>query len=46
MLLGVLLLVCGIILDAVTKGRIEQKRFAYLAVPVAQPSAGRDAAAA
>jgi glycosyltransferase involved in cell wall biosynthesis len=33
MLLGIILLVCGIILDAVTKARIEQKRFAYLAVP-------------
>ncbi|NGZ82774.1 glycosyltransferase [Duganella aceris] len=32
MLLGVILLVCGIVLDAVTKGRLEQKRFAYLAV--------------
>lgn len=38
MLLGVILLVCGVILDAVTRGRIEQKRFAYLAVP----AAGRD----
>jgi hypothetical protein len=28
------LLACGIILDAVTKSRIEQKRFAYLAVPL------------
>jgi glycosyltransferase involved in cell wall biosynthesis len=33
MLFGVILLVCGIILDAVTKGRIEQKRFSYLAQP-------------
>jgi hypothetical protein len=33
MLFGVILLVCGLILDAVTKGRIEQKRFAYLAQP-------------
>ena len=32
-LLGMLLLSCGIVLDTVTKGRIEQKRFAYLAVP-------------
>ncbi|MCE3262052.1 MAG: glycosyl transferase [Pseudoduganella sp.] len=32
-LLGVVLLSCGLILDTVTKGRIEQKRFAYLAVP-------------
>jgi len=35
MLFGIVLLTCGIILDAVTKGRIEQKRFAYLAVPAA-----------
>jgi glycosyltransferase involved in cell wall biosynthesis len=33
MLLGVILLVCGIVLDAVTKGRIEQKHFSYLAHP-------------
>ena len=33
MLLGIILMVCGIILDAVTKARIEQKRFAYLSVP-------------
>jgi hypothetical protein len=32
-LFGVILLVCGIVLDAVTKSRIEQKRFAYLAHP-------------
>lgn len=38
MLLGVILLACGIIVDAVTKARIEQRRFAYLAVPVAQLS--------
>lgn len=31
-LFGVILLSCGLILDAVTKGRIEQKRFAYLAI--------------
>jgi glycosyltransferase involved in cell wall biosynthesis len=30
--LGVILLSCGLILDTVTRGRIEQKRFAYLAV--------------
>jgi glycosyltransferase involved in cell wall biosynthesis len=41
MLFGVILLVCGIILDAVTKGRIEQKRFAYLAQP--GPSLNSDA---
>lgn len=30
---GVIALNCGLILDTVTKGRIEQKRFAYLSVP-------------
>lgn len=35
MLFGIVLLTCGIILDAVTKGRIEQKHFAYLSVPAA-----------
>jgi len=39
MLFGIILLACGIILDAVTKGRIEQKHFAYLAVPLAAPGA-------
>ena len=45
-LLGVLLLCCGLILDTVTKGRIEQKRFAYLAVaaPAAAPVLLRDIA--
>lgn len=38
MLFGVMLLVCGIVLDAVTKARIEQKRFAYLAVALAPPA--------
>jgi glycosyltransferase involved in cell wall biosynthesis len=33
MLVALILLACGIILDAVTKGRIEQKRFAYLSQP-------------
>jgi len=37
MLLGVILLVCGIVLDAITKSRIEQKRFAYLAMPGPSP---------
>lgn len=32
-LFGVVLQSCGLVLDTVTKGRIEQKRFAYLAVP-------------
>ncbi len=39
-LFGVIMLSCGIILDTVTKGRIEQKRFAYLAIPA--PSASDD----
>lgn len=34
MLFGVVLLACGIILDDITRSRIEQKRFSYLAVPV------------
>lgn len=33
MLLGAILLVCGIVLDTVTRGRIEAKRFAYLSIP-------------
>lgn len=37
MLFGVILLACGIILDAVTKSRIEHKRFSYLAVPAYDP---------
>jgi hypothetical protein len=32
-LLGFLFLVCGLVLDTVTKGRLDAKRFAYLAVP-------------
>jgi glycosyltransferase involved in cell wall biosynthesis len=40
-LFGVILLTCGIILDTVTKGRIEQKRFAYLAVPALGAANGR-----
>ncbi len=32
-LLGVLLLACGLILDTVTRGRIESKHLAYLAIP-------------
>ncbi len=44
-LFGTILLTCGIILDTVTKGRIEQKRFAYLAVPapVVAPAPSADA---
>lgn len=33
MLFGSLLLTCGIVLDTVTRGRAESKRFAYLALP-------------
>jgi glycosyltransferase involved in cell wall biosynthesis len=33
-LLGFLSLVCGLILDTVTKGRIEQKRMHYLSFPI------------
>jgi glycosyltransferase involved in cell wall biosynthesis len=32
-LFGAVLLSCGLILDTVTRGRIEQKRFAYLSLP-------------
>ncbi|MGF6240990.1 glycosyltransferase involved in cell wall biosynthesis [Paraburkholderia sp. GAS38] len=32
-LLGFLFLICGLVLDTVTKGRLEAKRFAYLAIP-------------
>ncbi|UKE66634.1 glycosyltransferase [Xanthomonas translucens pv. phlei] len=32
-LLGFLLLACGLILDTVTRGRVEAKRLAYLAIP-------------
>ncbi len=37
-LFGVILLSCGLILDTVTRGRVEQKRFAYLAIPVRDPA--------
>lgn len=33
MLAGAILLICGIVLDTVTRGRNEAKHFAYLAVP-------------
>ncbi|HET6309000.1 MAG TPA: glycosyl transferase family 2, partial [Rhodopila sp.] len=33
MLLGCLSLTCGLILDAVSRGRKETKRLAYLAIP-------------
>ncbi len=39
MLLGAILLACGIILDTVTRGRIEAKRFAYLSVDAPRPAA-------
>jgi glycosyltransferase involved in cell wall biosynthesis len=45
MLFGVILLVCGVILDAVTKGRTEQKRFAYLSHPGPTPPGPRRAPA-
>ncbi|MGN6652248.1 MAG: glycosyl transferase, partial [Trinickia sp.] len=32
-LFGAILLTCGIVLDTVTRGRTEAKRFAYLSVP-------------
>jgi glycosyltransferase involved in cell wall biosynthesis len=32
-LLGVILLICGLVLDTVTRGRNETKRLAYLAIP-------------
>jgi glycosyltransferase involved in cell wall biosynthesis len=37
MLLGAILLICGIVLDTVTRGRYENKRFAYLAIPALHP---------
>jgi len=50
-LLGFLLLACGLILDTVTRGRVEAKRLAYLAIPAlplrspaASPAAKDDAA--
>jgi glycosyltransferase involved in cell wall biosynthesis len=36
-LLGMILLACGLVLDTVTRGRIEAKRLAYLAVPGPAP---------
>ncbi|MDF3887211.1 glycosyltransferase [Cupriavidus basilensis] len=32
-LLGIILLTCGIVLDTVTRGRLEMKRLAYLSLP-------------
>jgi glycosyltransferase involved in cell wall biosynthesis len=40
-LLGFLFLVCGLVLDTVTKGRLEAKRFAYLAIPGPTPASRR-----
>jgi glycosyltransferase involved in cell wall biosynthesis len=37
-LLGAILLICGIVLDTVTRGRYEMKRFAYLSVAPLPPS--------
>jgi glycosyltransferase involved in cell wall biosynthesis len=39
-LLGFLSLVCGLVLDTVTQGRLEAKRFAYLSVPSTEGRAG------
>ncbi len=38
-LLGFLSLACGLILDAVSRGRKENKRLAYLAIPPLEPTA-------
>ena len=38
-LFGAILLACGIVLDTVTRGRTEMKRFAYLAQPSSFPLA-------
>ncbi len=39
-LMGLLLLACGLILDTVTRGRIEAKHMAYLAVPASARACG------
>ena len=53
LVLAVLSLACGLILDTVTRGRIEAKRIAYLALPAfvqrgttepGQPTIGRSTA--
>lgn len=44
MLAGAILATCGVVLDAIIRGRAEAKRFAYLAVP--GPAAMRAAASA
>ncbi|UAU35669.1 hypothetical protein JH262_05905 [Xanthomonas campestris pv. incanae] len=43
MLLGFLLLACGLILDTVTRGRVESKHLAYLAEPSVAALASRHA---
>ncbi|WP_407469702.1 glycosyltransferase [Xanthomonas campestris pv. raphani] len=43
MLLGFLLLACGLILDSVTRGRVESKHLAYLAEPSVAALASRHA---
>jgi hypothetical protein len=45
MLLAFLSLVCGLILETVTRGRIELKRLHYLAVPLRFNQVGDDFAA-
>lgn len=40
-LFGAILLTCGIVLDTVTRGRTEAKRFAYLSVPGPRAESGR-----
>ena len=42
-LLGFLLLVCGLVLDTVTQGRLEAKRLAYLQVPAVGERGSGDA---
>jgi hypothetical protein len=44
-LLAAVLLACGLILDTVTRGRIEAKRLAYLAIPATRGEPPRAAAA-
>ncbi|RAR64047.1 glycosyltransferase involved in cell wall biosynthesis [Paraburkholderia unamae] len=41
MLFGAILLTCGIVLDTVTRGRAEAKRFAYLLHPAPKPTRDR-----
>lgn len=46
MMLAFLSITCGLILDTVTKGRIEQKRMRYLDIPLTHAHSSRDARAA